>query len=133
MRDIRWNLVRVMIFAVVFASTLPALSLLAQEQPTTSEIVYEVSDVSVRPKPIRTPNPEYCDKGRKKKINGIVLLDFIVTAEGRVRDVKVTQSLFPCLDSQAVAAVSTWKFEPAMKDGKPVAVHLKSEVDFHLY
>jgi TonB family protein len=54
-------------------------------------------------------------------------------AEGKVRDVKVIKSLDPGLDKQALAAVRTWKFEPATKDGKAVAVHLKAEVAFKLY
>jgi TonB family protein len=57
----------------------------------------------------------------------------IVTAKGKVRDLKVIRSLDPGLDKQAVAAVSTWRFEPATKDGKPVAVHLPVEVTFRLY
>jgi hypothetical protein len=30
-------------------------------------------------------------------------------------------------------AVKTWKFEPAMQDGKPVAVLINVEVTFRLY
>jgi len=36
-------------------------------------------------------------------------------------------------DEQAVHAVQMWKFEPAMKDGKPVPVMIKVEVNFRLY
>jgi len=36
------------------------------------------------------------------------------------------------LDEKAVEAVRTWKFQPALKDGKPVAVEIAVEVDFHL-
>jgi periplasmic protein TonB len=36
------------------------------------------------------------------------------------------------LDEKAVEAVQKWKFEPGMKDGKPVAVDLAIQVDFHL-
>jgi len=37
------------------------------------------------------------------------------------------------LDEKAIEAVKNWKFEPAMKDGKPVAVQINVEVDFRLY
>ena len=30
-------------------------------------------------------------------------------------------------------AVRSWRFTPALKDGKPVAVQIAVEVDFHLY
>ena len=37
------------------------------------------------------------------------------------------------LDEKAIEAVRNWKFEPAKKDGKPVAVQINVEVNFHLY
>jgi protein TonB len=37
------------------------------------------------------------------------------------------------LDEKAIETVKTWKFDPAMKDGKPVAVQIIVEVAFHLY
>jgi protein TonB len=85
------------------------------------------------PKPVYRPDPEYSEKARKKKINGTVVVAMIVTQEGRVREVKITKGLDKGLDKQALAAVRTWKFEPATKDGKPVAVHLNVDVSFRLY
>jgi protein TonB len=108
--------------------------LLAQDSTDkTSEAVYEIGDGVTAPKPVYTPDPEYAERARRKKIHGAVLLEMIVTAEGGVRDLKVMKSLDPGLDKQAIAAVRTWRFEPATKDGKPVAAHLKTEVDFRLY
>ncbi|MGA8763079.1 MAG: energy transducer TonB [Candidatus Sulfotelmatobacter sp.] len=122
---------------VVLASAVALLlgtSLLAQDPPDrTSETVYEVGNGVTAPKPVYTPDPQYTDKARRKKINGTVTLAMIVTAEGKVRDVKITKSLDEGLDKQAIAAVSTWRFEPATKDGKPVAVHLRAETAFKLY
>src|SRR5208283_476175 len=101
-----------------------------QDQPDT---VYELGNGVTAPKGVYTPNPEYAESARKKKIKGNVELAMIVTAEGKVRDLKVTKSLDKDLDKQALAAVSTWRFEPATKDGKPVAVHLRTDVTFRLY
>jgi len=99
----------------------------------TSEPVYELGNGVKAPKPVYTPDPEYSEKARKKKINGTVVVAMIVTPEGRVRDVKISKGLDEGLDKQALAAVRTWKFEPASKDGKPVAVHLNVDVSFRLY
>jgi protein TonB len=122
---------------LALASALAVLSscvLQAQDQQDkNSDAVYELGNDVTAPKPIYSPNPEYVDKARREKINGVVVLAMIVTAEGRVRDVKIIKSLDPGLDKQAIAAVRTWKFKPATKAGKPVAVHLKTEVDFRLY
>jgi TonB family protein len=102
----------------------------AQEQSTDK--VYEASEVTP-PKCIYQPDAQYTDYARKKKINGTVLVSLIVTPEGTARDVKVTKSLEKSLDKQAVATVSTWKFQPATRDGKPVAVRLNAEVTFRVY
>jgi TonB family protein len=37
------------------------------------------------------------------------------------------------LDEKALEAVRTWRFEPARKDGQPVAVQINVEVIFRLY
>lgn len=37
------------------------------------------------------------------------------------------------MDEKAIEAVKQWKFEPARKDGKPVAVMINIEVAFRLY
>ncbi len=106
----------------------------AQDQAgKDADTVYELGDGVTAPKAIYMPNPEYAESARKKKIKGNVTLAMIVTAEGKVRDLKIIKSLDKDLDKQALAAVSTWRFEPATKDGKPVAVHLSADVTFRLY
>lgn len=113
--------------------TIPIGGLLCAQQQLDPNGVYEVGNGVAPPTPLSMPNPEYTDKARKKKLNGTVVVAMIVTPEGKVLDPKVTKSLDKDLDKQALAAVRTWKFEPATKDGIPVAVHVKVEVDFRLY
>lgn len=107
----------------------------AQEQ-SPQETVYEFSRVGengiTAPKPLYHPDPEYTDKARRKKISGTVLLSLVVGSDGLVRDAKVTTSLDKGLDDQALKAVRTWKFEPATKDGKPIAVRISVETSFHI-
>jgi len=45
----------------------------------------------------------------------------------------VQRSVGMGLDEKAVEAVRTWRFEPAHKDGQPVAVQVNVEVNFRLY
>ena len=49
------------------------------------------------------------------------------------RDIAIARSVGLGLDEKAIETVKTWKFDPAMKDGKPVAVQIIVEVAFHLY
>jgi TonB family protein len=56
-----------------------------------------------------------------------------VGPDGRPRDIKVSRQLGMGLDQKAIEAVRMWRFEPATKDGKPVAVQINVEVNFRLY
>ena len=116
-------------------SLLGAARLAAQPQPdnASDDIVYEIGNGVIALKPISTPDPEYTDRACKKKLRGTAVVAMIVTPEGNTRDLKVITSLDKDLDQQALAAMSKWKFEPATKDGQPVAVHLKAEANFRIY
>jgi len=85
------------------------------------------------PKALYTPEPEFSEEARKAKYQGVVTLDIVVGPDGRVHNAKVVHSLGMGLDEKAVEAVRTWKFDPAKKDGRPVACAFNVEVDFHLY
>jgi TonB family protein len=45
----------------------------------------------------------------------------------------VVRSLGMGLDQKALDAVRTWRFDPAKKDGRPVAVQMNIIVNFHLF
>src|ERR1700686_3974225 len=85
------------------------------------------------PKAIYAPDPGYTEEARKAKDQGTCVLWLIVGPDGRARDIRVACTLGLGLDEKAMEAVKTWKFEPAMKDGKPVAVQINVEVTFRLY
>lgn len=104
----------------------------ANAQTTENDSVYEIGNGVTPPKATYMPNPEYSEKARKKKISGTVLVAMVVMPDGKVRDVTVIKSLERSLDQQAIAAVRTWTFEPATKDGNRVAVHVRAEVSFRI-
>jgi TonB family protein len=85
------------------------------------------------PRVLYDPDPQYSEEARKAKYQGTVVLWLVVDPQGRAQYVKVARSLGMGLDEQAIAAVKTWKFEPAQKDGHPVAVEINVEVNFRLY
>jgi protein TonB len=86
-----------------------------------------------RPRPVYDPDPDYSDAARKAKYQGSVLLWLVVGPDGRPHNVRVERSLGMGLDEKALAAVSTWRFQPATLNGKPVAVEINVEVSFRLY
>lgn len=94
---------------------------------------YRVGGGVSAPRVLSAPDPDYSEEARKAKYQGTVVLWCIVGPDGRVRDVKVQRSLGLGLDEKAIEAVRQWKFEPARKDGQPVAVQIGIEVNFRLY
>ncbi len=85
------------------------------------------------PRALETPDPEYSEEARKAKFQGTVVLWLIVGPDGKPRDIRVSRPLGMGLDQKAVEAVNHWRFAPAMKDGRPVAVQINVEVNFRLY
>jgi TonB family protein len=94
---------------------------------------YRVGGGVKAPTPLETPDPEYSEEARKAKYQGVVVLWLVVGPDGRPKNIKVERPLGMGLDQKAVEAVQRWKFEPATKDGKPVAVQINVEVNFRLY
>jgi len=122
--------------AVIVTTALPARPRAQEDSQKTADTIYDLKNARengiMAPKAIYSPDPEYTDQARKRKVRGSVLLSLVVTAEGDVREPKVIRSLDQDLDKQAVAAVSKWKFTPATKDGQPVSVRIKVEASFNI-
>lgn len=95
------------------------------------ETLYKVSTNKIdAPKPIRTPDPQYSQIARKTRTEGVMVLWAIVGKEGNVDKVFVQRPLGLGLDEEAMAAVEKWKFQPARRNGEPVAVQINVEVNF---
>jgi len=95
--------------------------------------LYRVGGGVSAPRAVFAPDPEYSEEARKAKFQGTVSLWMIVGADGRPRDLRIMRSLGMGLDEKAIEAVRTWRFDPALKDGRPVAVQIAVEVSFRLY
>ena len=85
------------------------------------------------PGPVYAPSPEYSPEARKAKYEGTCVLWLVVDTNGHASSIKVARAVGYGLDEKAIEAVKQWKFKPAMKDGRPVAVQINVEVHFRLY
>jgi TonB family protein len=103
-----------------------------QPQPVGVGGVYRVGGNVSAPTVIYAPDPEYSEQARKARYQGKVVLWMIISAEGQPRDIRVARSLGMGLDEAAIETVRTWRFKPAMRDGRPVAVQVNVEVTFRL-
>ncbi|MCL2072299.1 MAG: M56 family metallopeptidase [Marinilabiliaceae bacterium] len=76
---------------------------------------------------------KYPDEAKEKGIEGRVMVQFIVDAEGDVRNVKVMRKVHPLLDKEAVRAINVLpKWIPGEQNGKPVNVYYTIPINFTL-
>lgn len=81
---------------------------------------------------IKKVDPQYPEIARRARIQGIVILEAVITKTGTVEDVRVLRSLHPILDQSAISAVKQWKYQPAMLNDRPVKVYFTVTVNFTL-
>ncbi|WP_163866599.1 TonB family protein [Myxococcus eversor] len=75
--------------------------------------------------------PEFPQDARAVGREGLVVLKLVVTELGEVRDVTVMRGDEP-FASAATRAVRTWRYQPAMLEGRPVSVYRVVKVPFRL-
>jgi TonB family protein len=84
------------------------------------------------PSLVREVKPVYSEEGRRRGIEGDVVMEVIVRADGGVGAVRVVHGLGSGLDQRAVDAVRQWRFSPARRLGSPVDVLVEVAVEFRL-
>ena len=85
-----------------------------------------------KPVKVFSPQPLYTEEARRAGIQGVVILEAVVDANGTVRNVKVLKGLPMGLDQSAVDAVMTWRYQPATMEGRPVPVYFTFTISFSL-
>lgn len=92
----------------------------------------KVGGAVLPPQKIYAPQPLYTEEARQGRIQGVVILEAIIDAKGNVREVKILKGLPMGLSESAVETARQWRFKPATKEGKPVAVYFNLTVRFSL-
>ena len=78
-------------------------------------------------------NLRYPQEAKEKGIEGAVILQFVITEEGKVYQPKVLRSVDPQLDAEAIRIVEAMPaWTPAQQDGKAVAVKFTLPIRFSL-
>ena len=81
---------------------------------------------------LREVKPVYSEEGRRRGVEGDVLMEVVVRADGSVGAVRIVRGLGAGLDQRAAEAVRQWKFSPARRFGTPVDVLVEVSVEFRL-
>jgi protein TonB len=120
----------------LFCLTCPVLLMaqkVSQGSTATQDSKVSAVDVTVQdqkvpydqaPEPTKQVNPKYPDLATKAGIEGTVWTQVWIDESGNVTKATVTKSDAEILNQPAIDAVMQWKFKPALKGGKPIAVEV---------
>lgn len=94
---------------------------------------YLARQVDVHPRAIGRIEPAYPEEARRRNQEGTLKLMLKIDELGRVKEAEVVEAQPPGMfDEAALAAFRNARFQPAMKDGRPVRYQAYMRVDFKL-
>jgi TonB family protein len=114
-------------------TTKPATETSAAVSNTDYQKVFNGRDVTQKARILSKPEPRYTEAARKAGVIGPVVLRVVFASNGEVTHLVVARPLGYGLTTQAVKAARLIRFDPAMKDGKPVSMYMQLEYNFALY
>jgi protein TonB len=94
--------------------------------------IFDPSKLDQVPIPRVRVQPQYPFEMRRAGITGEVLVEFIVDANGDVRNAFAVRSTQREFETAAVQAVSKWKFKPGRKGGRAVNTRMQQPISFSL-
>lgn len=82
------------------------------------------------PRLVKDVRPRYVAGAIKRKVEGEVVVECVVKEDGSVEAARILRGLDPDLDTESLAAVRQWQFEPPLRDGVPVKVRFSVALEF---
>ncbi|MGA8109255.1 MAG: M56 family metallopeptidase [Acidobacteriaceae bacterium] len=131
----RWVLTgcAVVLLAATAASGVLAKGVAADQGASYGKVYHPGPDVT-NPKLVYAPDPEYPkNAAARARTHVICVIRVIVDRDGVPQDLQVVQSGGKDFDAEATKAVGRYRFEPGLRNGKPVAVEINIEVNFRKY
>jgi len=105
---------------------------LAEAQRVREGDLVPLDEDVIKPEVIESIAPRYPLQARRRGIEGVVMVNVLISETGDVLRVKVVNpsSETEMLEEAALEAVEKWKFSPAIKDGQRVKVWMVVSVRF---
>jgi periplasmic protein TonB len=97
-----------------------------------SHVIYSLSQNIEAPTVKWSIQPVYPAAVRRIGLEGMVVLEAVITRDGNVSDIRIAKSLHSFCDQAAVQAVRQWRFNPGLMNGIPVDVRMHLTVSFRL-
>ena len=101
------------------------LSFTLRDGPT-----YKIGAGVTAPVLVKEVKPDYPDAVKAEGVTGLVEMEGTVEPDGTITSIRVTRSLDPRLDQEAIKALRQWQFKPGQKGGVPVRVSVNVEMTF---
>lgn len=98
-----------------------------------SSILFAQGPHTTPPRAIHTVDPKYSADALRVAKNKVILVTVTVPPDGIPTNITIAKGVRSDVDKAVVDAVQKWRFEPAMREGKPVEATITVGVDFHLY
>lgn len=112
----------------------PPPHLPAVQQQSLGRPVHEAVRVggNIRePRRLTYVSPVYPEIAKEARVQGVVILECTISAQGNVTDVTILRGI-PLLDDAAIQAVRQWRYAPTLLNGQAVPVITTMTVNFRL-
>jgi len=101
----------------------PPTKVPAEEPAVALGTLFERGDAGViDPKCVECPAAAYPEAARRRGVEGLVELSYVIDENGAVRDITVQESGGELFDDNVTRTVQKWRYQPATKDGVPVKI-----------
>ena len=100
-------------------------------RPTPPQPPLRIGGTIRSPQKLRGADPVYPSIAQAARIQGIVIIEATIGADGRVVNARLLRSV-AMLDQAAIDAVQQWEYSPTMLNGVPVPVIMTVTVQFTL-
>ncbi len=92
--------------------------------------IFQLSEVTQIPLTITQSPPSYPEHLRRDSKFESCVIRFVINTEGRPVNITVVKGTYQAFSDAAVRSISTWRYKPARKDGKPVNCVLQIPIFF---
>jgi len=100
--------------------------------PAKFEDLYDLSDLDRKPKALFQVEPVFPYNLKNQRIEGWVILEWIITSSGRVTQVKAIQYSHREFVQPAIDSISKSKWEPGEVSKEPVNTRVRQKISFNL-
>lgn len=94
---------------------------------------FRASETTQKARILAKPEPSYTESARKFGVVGKVRVRIALMSSGTVSGIAVVAQLPHGLTQEAIEAARKIKFEPAIKDGRPVSQYVTVDYNFNIY